>query len=358
MFLYSDPSDDIRHHKGSPGAYEWWYFDALDPKSNVGVVAILYDGLLFSPDYHEAVTSGVKCLAEDHPGFSLSLYDGDTTVFYALSSYAKDMARFGDISDPVSIGANSVSLEQVGPEQAYILHVDETLPSGLQAHGSVRFSGLGALRSASLGNSESDHRWNLVQPSAKVFGNIQLSRNGRHIKEYRLDTLGYHDHNIGLRPLEKDFEEWYWGRLHIGKDTLVWYSMVNGGIVQPQTWLLREGVVDFANQVSMKPDGDLHKSIFGLERVKRWKVHLDGSDYFVQDDHVWDSGPFYQRYQVRLLDDAGLPVQNAIPGIAEYIKPTRITAKWVKPMIRIRHHLAGGKGNWIQRSALLSKLTW
>lgn len=358
MFLYSDPSDDIRHPKESPGAYEWWYFDAVDPISGHGVVAILYDGLLFSPDYHDAVKSGTMDTAEYHPGFSLSLYDGHMTPFYSLASYTPESANFGGADRPVSIGGNHVIRQNSEQGVLYILKIDETLPSGLRAKGELRFASDAAQATLAEGEATSHHRWNLVQPSAQVTGEIILSHYGSHIKAYRFDTKGYHDHNIGLRSLGEDFRDWYWGRIHVGGDTLVWYSMSTGGDIQPQAWLVRNGRVDFSDRIEMEAAGSMQRSLFGLNRVTVWRVRFGGEIYFVRDNHVWDSGPFYQRYQVRLYDRSGVIAANSYPGIAEYIVPGRITAPWVKPMIRIRHHKTGSKGNWIQRSAVLSRLTW
>lgn len=358
MFLYSDPSDDIRHVKDSPGAYEWWYFDAVDPISGHGIVAILYDGLLFSPDYHDAVKAGSNARAEHHPGFSLSLYDGTSTVFYALTSYPANMARFGGVEDPVAIGNNVVTRRETDLVLEYTLHVDETLPSGLRAEGEITFASPNPTGKAHTGDSTSHHRWNLVQPSADVRGSIRVSHNGRLLNEYSFGTKGYHDHNVGMRPLKEDFEDWYWGRIHIGDDTLVWYSMNHDGHLVPQAWLMRNGNVDFSESLDMEPAGTTIRTIFGLERISKWRVNIDGREYLISDDHVWDNGPFYQRYQVRLSDITGKHVAHSKPGIAEYIKPARITASWVKPMIRIRHHRVGGNGNWIQRSVALSRLTW
>jgi carotenoid 1,2-hydratase len=358
MYLYSDPSDDIRHPKTEPGAYEWWYFDALDPVSGYGIVVILYDGLLFSPDYHEAVRSGLQGTAEHHPGFSLSIYRDDETIFYSLASYIKDTTHFGDVNEPVQIGSNRVVSEMLDGKLIYHVHIDETLPSGLKANGMLSFESPHVTTRSQLGNLQSHHRWNLVQPNSMVNGQVMLSKSGRIIETCSFVTRGYHDHNIGLRPLKSDFDEWYWGRIHIGDKTLLWYNM--GTLGQPETsaWLIEDAGVDFGKQISMVGLGDISQSVFSLKKERRWSVDLDGEQYLVVEDHVWDNGPFYQRYKVKLVDVNEKDVAGALPGIAEYIKPDRIEASWVRPMIRIRHHQNAKQGNWIQRSAVLSRLTW
>ncbi len=358
MYLYSDPFDDIRHPKDESGAYEWWYFDALDPISGFGIVIIFYDGLLFSPDYHEAVAIGKRDTANHHPGFSLSIYHNDKTIFYSLASYPESLSLLAGHDKPVTIGNNRVEVSHSEGNLVYDVHIDETLPSGLNATGTLRFTSPEDDVSSNSGNPDSSHRWNLVQPSALVAGEVQLTLNGNILDLCSFDTIGYHDHNIGTRQLENDFDDWYWGRIHIGDDTLVWYNMKMSGIAQNKSWLLKKGEVDFASQVAMRPLGKAGRSIFGLEKVGSWEVLVQGQNYRIVEEHVWDNGPFYQRYRVKLLDADDRVVGGALPGIAEYIKPDRITAGWVRPMIRIRHHTAGSRGNWIQRSIALSRLTW
>jgi len=358
MYLYSDPSDDIQHRKNDAGAYEWWYFDALDPISGYGIVVIFYDGLLFSPDYHTSVRMGVNDTAEHHPGFSLSVYKADKTRFYSLASYSQSQSQFGGPNEPVQIGKNRVEVTRTGSHLVYNIHIDEILPSGLRANGLLRFESPQSSSRSVSGNANAPHMWNLIQPGASVTGDVVISQNGRNIESCPFDTKGYHDHNIGLRPLVHDFDDWYWGRLHIGDDTLVWYNMRSSGIAKTTAWLFNQGKVDFAQQINMTPLSDVTRSVFGLNRVCSWTVDFGNDQFRIVEDQVWDNGPFYQRYRVKLVDVNNRIVEDSIPGIAEYIVPRRITSKWVKPMIRIRNHQAGGRGNWIQRSSILSRLTW
>ncbi len=358
MYLYSDPNDDVRHPKDAAGAYEWWYFDALDPTSGYGIVIIFYDGLLFSPDYHSSVVNGLKDKADHHPGFSLSVYNAEKTVFYSLASYTVGTAHFGGHGNPTQIGLNRVEVRESSDNIVYDVHIDETLPSGLKAVGVLRFESPLQINRSNSGNEQSNHRWNLVQPAAIVTGEVQLSLNGSIVESCTFNTRGYHDHNIGLRPLDHDFDDWYWGRIHIGDDTLVWYNMRSLGKAETKSWLFENGEVDFSRHVDMKPIGSVSRSIFGLEKYGSWEVRIHGKNYRIVDDHVWDNGPFYQRYRVKLLDVDNQAVEGVQFGIAEYIKPGRITANWVRPMIRIRHHQSGSWGNWIQRSAILSRRTW
>ena len=358
MYLYSDPDDDIRHDKSAPGAYEWWYFDAYDPASEYGLVAIFYDGLLFSPDYHEAVRSGSEAQASQHPGFSLSIYHKHSTEFYALKSYGPVEAHFGDRSAPVAIGKNSVTAGIDGGITTYTVSIDETIPCGMTARGKLTFTGRTATSALGVGDPNAFHSWNLVLPHARACGDVSIlqGRSTRHVATF--DTFGYHDHNLGLRPLENDFTEWYWGRIHLGDHTLVWYVMNTEGKLDTQAWLVEPGARDFYQQVQITPSASTQRSYFGLNRIREWEVVLRGESYRIVAGWEWDDGPFYQRFRVDLTDPSYRVVAGSRPGIGEYIKPDRITSKWVRPLIKIRHHRAGEKGNWIQRSSRLSRITW
>jgi len=228
----------------------------------------------------------------------------------------------------------------------------------LRANGLLRFVSLPSSKRSVAGNKNSPHRWNLIQPGALATGEVIISQNERKLDTCSFETKGYHDHNIGLRPLEHDFDDWYWGRVHIGDDTLVWYNMCTNSIAESAAWLFEKGEVDFARQVRITPTSDVATSVFGFNRTRSWIVDLDDKQVRIMDDQVWDNGPFYQRYRVKLVDMKGRIVDGSIPGIAEYILPSRITTNWVKPMIQIRYRKAGGRGNWIQRSSTLSRLTW
>ena len=51
MKIFSDPQKDTKTAKPKPGSYEWWYFDAFDPVSELAVVVIFFDGNPFSTRY-------------------------------------------------------------------------------------------------------------------------------------------------------------------------------------------------------------------------------------------------------------------------------------------------------------------
>jgi carotenoid 1,2-hydratase len=358
MYLISDSSKDHRHHKTTQGAYEWWYFDALDEMSNLGIVIIFYDGLLFSPDYHQAQIDGNMATPDYHPGISISLYEGNKTLFYALKSYQKENAYFNDSRCELNIGSNSLHLVDENEYLEYIITIDERLPNGLNLNGTIRFS---SQKTPSLGvieDQDLSHQWNLVQAKSSVVGEFSLQESSITSRSITINGTGYHDHNLGAQPIESDFDQWYWGRIHLKESTLIWYIMYHGTDVQKVAWLINEEDGRISHVESIKMSKQPRYNLFGLKVHHEIEVTIEGQIYIIKTNYIWDQGPFYLRYKVQLYDQQGRVVDGALPGIAEYIKPDRISKKWVKPMIKTRYYREGTTANWIQKSLMLSKWTW
>lgn len=359
MYLISDLTKDHRHPKTTSGAYEWWYFDVFDDQSDMGMVIIFYDGLLFSPDYHIDQQKGDGALPEDHPGISISLYHKNKTLFYALKAYSKHRSFFSDSDCEVKIGNNSLKVDHSNQLLDYSIHLDERLPNNLHLTGNVHFSAIkNPSRWINEDSKDNHHFWNLVHAKTRVIADLQLGTSKDNLRRIGFSGLGYHDHNLGSRPIDGDFDQWYWGRIHLDGNTLVWYIMCKGNDTQRGVWIINDidGKVSPLDDIrfNKKP----RKSVFGLAYHDELEVSIDGQPYRIKTNYIWDNGPFYLRYNVCLIDGQGRQVNGSKSGIAEYIKPDRISKKWVRPMIRVRYHHDEINAHWIQKSLLLSKWTW
>lgn len=358
MYLISDPSKDHRHPKTSSGAYEWWYFDVLDEETGIGVVIIFYDGLLFSPDYHIAQQKSGGEIPNKFPGISISVYEKGKTLFYALKGYSKDRAFFSDTHCEVMIGNNSVTVDVSHQYLTYCIQLDEQLPNKLHLHGSLTFQSNNNPPKWIAGESSDDHLWNLIQAKNNVSANLQLARSEKILNQITFSGSGYHDHNMGNRPIDDDFDQWYWGRIHLDGSTLVWYIMFKDDEMHQGAWVIKDkdGRVSPVDSIRLKTPAKTN--IFGLSFVDKIEVGVDGLLYDIRTDYIWDQGPFYLRYKVRLTDTSGTQKKGSKAGIAEFIKPNRISKKWVRPMIRVRYHHDESQAHWIQKSLRLSKWTW
>jgi carotenoid 1,2-hydratase len=276
MYLISDPSKDHRHPKTTTGAYEWWYFDALDVDSNFGIVLIFYDGLLFSPDYHEAQVKGLNGTADKHPGLSISLYEGRDTIYYALKSFSPDKAFFSDSSCDLSIGKNTVSSSIKNSELVYEIGINDQLPNGLHLVGKLKFYSKHVPAGIASENVEAHHQWNLVQAKASVTAELHLVTPTNEIRNIEFEGTGYHDHNLGFRPIEGDFDQWYWGRVHVNEGTLVWYIMYKEDDIQQVAWLINESDGTYTPVDFIRMKSPARTTILGLKVFDQLEVGIQG----------------------------------------------------------------------------------
>lgn len=365
MYLYSNPDQDVQHPKKSSGAYEWWYFDLYDASLDLGLVLIFYDGLLFSPSYHRAQESSENALASAFPGLSFSLYHGKRTLFYALNEYPTSQVRFELLDAPLVIGSNRIEHtlnEHTLNEhhRTYSIELDESIPNGCQLKGQLYFrSDPYPLSFTSQGDPNDVHHWNLVQPKAKVSGEIKLW-DGKQEHVFTIQASGYHDHNIGFEPLEKQFDEWYWGRIHLEEETLIWYLLREHHNVTSQAWLIPDHPARQVESVQISPIGNPRTSLFGLRVHPGYRITTPDRDFLVEQDYLWDNGPFYQRFRLKASVEKGASaMKNSTHyGIGEYMYPSRIQSKWTRPLINTRYFQKNREADWVKRSPFFSRLTW
>jgi len=359
MYLYSNPDRDVQHPKKSSGAYEWWYFDAYDAALDLGLVLIYYDGLLFSPSYHRAQNSSEKALASDYPGVSFSLYKGKKTLFYALNEYAPSQARFDLPEAPLVIGSNRIEHHLDKQHRSYQITLDESIPNACHLKGQLTFrSDPYPVSFAPIGEPGDRHHWNLVQPKAHVHGELVLW-DGKQEHTFKVNTTGYHDHNIGFEPLEHHFDEWYWGRVHLDEHTLIWYLLREHHTTTSKAWLLPDHPSGNLESVQISPIGKPRTSVFGLSVHPAYRVESDEVPLVLEQDYLWDNGPFYQRFRLKATHEKTSSAPgDPYFGIGEYMYPSRIQTKWTRPLINTRYYQKNHPPDWVKRSPFFSRLTW
>ncbi len=371
MKITSDLKFDLPADKTEPGSYEWWYFDAADASDEWHFVGIFYDGCPFSPRYNKAWEAGdPEALPWKHPAITLSLYHKGKLVFYSMSEYQPDEVVISDDENigtflRISIGKNELFLTKRGHELHHELRLNEALPSGDTLQGTLFFVAdvpprdlFGSLPRTDDFNSEAGHGWNLTQPRARVECDLRLTDALQGERLIQWKGTGYHDHNLGREPMKQEFEDWYWGRLHFPKHTLVYYLMNAGGELSYKGWLL-----DTDNQLVTAFDGGSLSNFAGnafLLRSAR-TIELtaaDGTKVMLQHSRTIDSGPFYYRFLTDGL--LNLETENSAEkatGISEYIRPARIHNSLYWPLVNMRYRYSQ-KPHWVQRSPTFYRWTW
>ncbi|MDZ7773707.1 MAG: hypothetical protein U5K31_13355 [Balneolaceae bacterium] len=363
MKLQSDITKNGRGSGKSPGAYEWWYFDAVDPERELRVVAIFYEGNPFSRRYIEAQRSGAA-RSEQFPAVSISVYGGGRTLYCSFTEYGPGEARFGQEGAVLQVGRHRVETVMEEGGVRCRLHLCEELPSGDALEGELEYRGPApdpGLFAEAAG--EAEHTWNLALPRAGVRGELRLRTPLHEERRLAFEGRGYHDHNTGAEPMKEAFRNWYWGRVHFEAGTLVYYVMddrdAGGGRSREQAWLIASDGGSISERFVRVEAEDRQRTLFGLHTARRMVIAGEGAQVTVQHEQVLDSGPFYQRFASRAF--LRLPGESAVqaqPGIAEYLRPERIHQRLFWPLVNMRIYYRAEGPHWVQRSPRLYRWTW
>lgn len=357
MNIFSDPDRDCKTPKNKSGSYEWWYFDAISDNGELSFVVIFYEGNPFSKKYIQSQESDKKSAA-DFPAVSISVYLKSQPLFYSFVEYDQKKATFSENSAYVSIAGNSLKQSKIGDKLIYTLSLDESLPCGNSIKAELEFTS--SLKNQAgfkeLGSDTGEHTWNLIQFRADVIGSIKIKT--ERIKGYDFNGIGYHDHNLGLEPMKDSFEQWYWGRFHLKSGTFLYYVMDTFNGQDYKGWWIDpsgrvEEVSDYVRITNVQYNPFLMKS----GRVLQFESKTMNA--LVQQDYLLDNGPFYQRFNSRILiRDHKNSVLEQGRGITEFIRPDRIYNKLFWPLVDMRLRYTSEKPHWVQKSNTFYRWTW
>ncbi len=371
MELVSDIADEQGTPGDSPGGYDWWYFDASDSANRYRLVVIFYRGNPFSRRYRHALEQGGEVTPEDYPAVSISLYDRGSTLFYSFVEYPAREGKF-ESGGRIRIGGHRLEIEENdSAELCCRLELSEELPSGDALRGELTFEGPSPSPSLFRGDAsgetgkksgkEATHRWNLALPRARAKANLRLETRESPSAEIAWTGTGYHDHNSGVEPLERAFDEWYWGRFHFEAGTLVYFvskgkrdgeGIRRGWLISPEG----ERMICRFGDVRLEDRG---WSLFGLRTARRIMLRGEKARCTLQQSEVLDSGPFYRRFRSRaFLSLSGEKLPEARDGITEYLRPDRIHYPLFRPLVDMRIRYRAEKPHWVQRSSRLYRWTW
>ena len=331
------PSDPDRFLDfGTPGAQEWWYFDALSADGRDVLVLVWYAGLPFDPDYGVGTLRHLRDPARypapkalDHSAIGVSWYRDGKTVAYALNGY-----RAGDFrheSSPFGIDIAGCVLGR--DDQGYSLRVETPAVDGRSTiRADLRFdpaAGTEPLES-DIGTSSHPHLWILAAADCAVSGRVSID--GRHSRQVDFEGRGYHDHNAGSEEISRAMRRWRWGRVHLGDRTYVYYDAEPRR--GPTRSLLvacdagRPSMVEAEAEVRI---GSPRRNVFGVVDAARLDVEAEqiGLTRTLRDR--LDDGPFYLRWTADFEVDgaAGL-------GICEHLETRNLNSRWFNWMIPYR----------------------
>ncbi|MFI5381920.1 MAG: hypothetical protein ACHRHE_21700 [Tepidisphaerales bacterium] len=239
---------DAWHAVGSPGGYEWWYFDAEDAAGGIRVVAILLDGFVFHPGYLRAYyryrrrpTRHRPPLAREYPCAYFVVYESGKLAHQFMTQYPAGSLLAAKDRPEVEIGPNrfwrengALRLRLAGTPWV-LTGMGPKLLSGQSLEGDFTFAPRSAEMPAertflSQAMTGEQHRWVIANPLCDVQGSIRHSGSGvspldcearsrdgsATLNQIEFTGRGYHDHNYGTGPLGPGLARWIWGRVLLG----------------------------------------------------------------------------------------------------------------------------------------------
>ena len=194
--------DDAFHNQPSPGAFEWWYFDAIFDNGYSMVTSWHIDEM------------GTETASPESRYIKFAIYDPDgkktdTEVRFPVSTVFASTKTCD-----VKMGDNRLH----GEFPRYEIHFRSD-----DIGGDLFFENLTqGMRNPPDGvlyfGREPDKYmgWVIAQPRARVTGKLILAG-----EEIPVDGVGYHDHNWGNVPLQELYDHWHWGRIFLPGHTFL-----------------------------------------------------------------------------------------------------------------------------------------
>ena len=334
--LRLDP--DRFFNRTTPGAHEWWYFDALSDDGRDALVCVWYAGLPFDPSYGVATLRHLRNPAKhsqpralDHSAIGFSWYRDGKPLAYALNAHKAD--QFASQADPFAIKVATSRVERDGT--GYLLTVDTPSVEGRPIRAEFRFhpADLTEPLERDLGTPDAPHDWILAAADCRVegkasVGDAQMNFQGR----------GYHDHNAGAEDLSVAMRSWEWGRVHAGPLTNFYYrSEPRRGQSQALWIVCRDGRPELVrDQAEVVPE-DVSRTVFGIRPAGSFRMADRGVSLVRKTRHLVDGGPFYLRWIADFdVDDISGNVASGVAGVAELLDTRNLHKLWFNWMIPYR----------------------
>jgi carotenoid 1,2-hydratase len=242
-------AEESRQGVTAPGAYEWWYFQALSPDGD-GIVLTMFEGLPFHPNY----LAQINRYAARLPGFSdkpwpslqpskypachMAVYEGGKRVAQFINLYPPDTTASKPGVPDIRIGPNRITLRQDGSFGVVARGYPYTIVRGRPRRQSDRmlsaqltftptFPGIQHTRAfRTPDKSGANHHWVLTAPHGRMTGEVHLiDQSGEEAPvQYEIDTIGYHDHVYGEGGLARNINTLLWGFVQGETWTAAWHQ--------------------------------------------------------------------------------------------------------------------------------------
>lgn len=319
-----------------PGAFAWWYADALDARGD-GFVLIWSWGLPFLPGLAAADRAGRPTPPAARPSLNLAWYERFRPVLYLLQEHPAEDARCGE--GAWRFGDTAIHRTADGLHLA----LDCALPGTAERlRGTIDLSGPAyAGADAFWEPAAASHGWAPQLGPARALARLRVGE-----RHFAYAGPAYADRNHGDRPLHRlGLRRWTWARATFGAETRVAYLLWPEGGGAPTAYAIR---VDAGGRATVQTGAVRARrgwpTVWGMRPERCLRVEVDGAPFLeLEVGRPVDSSPFYQR----ALGVGRAPDGRRAPVVLESCVPGRVDPGWMRPLVRMAvHPVAGGASRW------------
>jgi carotenoid 1,2-hydratase len=353
----SSIAGDVWHKKGTPDAFEWWYFDALSDDGRDAVVIIFLDNFIFSPRYNafnkkirKSPDKAKKGVLIDEktfhfpenkkfPALAFIYYRDGKPVYRAINEYDQKDFEASETAPACRIGESTFRLDSAPYGSGYVLSINAKLPKNRTLKANFECLAIeGDFTPECCTYPENSHCWNMVLARSDVTGRIDVEdAKGKNLDTINFRGTGYHDHNIDNRWLPETVKDWQWGRAHFADATAIFYRYKEIAEAEPITklFVVLDGELQERNAVY--EEQNLKRDVFGIKYPCRLTFQTeDNLRLRVKQTKVIDSSFFYMRF----LSEMTLTLRDGKPrktiGITEYLAPKALKYRWLDWLVSMR----------------------
>ena len=344
MRLVLDAAENAAHGewlRSTPGAYEWWYFDARSDCGLWTIAAIWFLGNPFSPYYRQAA-QGKFSDPLVHNALFFALYRNGKLYAYHFTRFPDEQIETpAALPGTLRLGANLLEIDPCG---LFTLTLQDENANGRRLDASLCFEAppLSSQPAEEAGVGHSDF-WLPVAPSCRVSGNITLRgpQNGSLSEQITFQGHGYHDHNWGKLPFNSHLKDWYWARaaLPCERAVILYHVRSNNpyGSARPESHLL---LFESGKLLLHDPDAQVslsRRTINGFGMLYATRLAAESGALQVRFDFGTrlDSAPFYLRVLCAAEVISG-GVRERGQGVGEYFRPRLLASPLVASATKAR----------------------
>ena len=339
MRLVLDPAEEAAHGawlRGTPGAYEWWYFDAVSDCGEWSLCCIWFLGNPFSPYYRQSAR-GISADPYAHNALFFALYRHGHLYAYHFTRFPLSQVSAAEtVPLCLKFGLNTVLMPTPGK---WCITLTDENGNGRSLAASLTFAG--PLLSGETDKDsplDGDHSWLPAAPFCRVSGQITLREaHNPGAEAISFAGTGYHDHNWGRLPFDAAIRDWSWARAALPRQrsVILYHVRPLRGLPVSHLLLFDAGrLVHHDARAKVRLDKPVWNG-FGTRYQSRLSVGGVDLQVVFQFGRRLDSSPFY----VRALCDAALTQNGQTEtghGIGEYLRPRPLSRRLVASAMKAR----------------------